>query len=221
LPYLQGLITSRNEKGKSIPPAQPTLLAGWAASTAQLVTALPPAQLFPLFDMWRLALLDPAVTIWLASGSLHINPLVVILKHTRELLADNDAAVVARNTILTALRLLANALGLDVLAHTLMADSAPVRATDVLVPGLLHADGAVRTAAASVAFNLAVAIQRSRVERVKAGRSDALRDTLDGEWEVEMLSAVVEAVQREESSEDVGKYPLSIYWVSAFLIFFY
>jgi hypothetical protein len=56
-------------------------------------------------------------------------------------------------------------------------------------------------------FNVAAALQRRRVDRVKAGRSDAVRDELDGEWEVELASAIVEAIQRELNSEDVGTLP--------------
>jgi hypothetical protein len=36
-----------------------------------------------------------------------------------------------------------------------------------------------------------------------------VKDNLDGDWEIELLSAVMEAIQRETKNEDVGKSHLS------------
>jgi desumoylating isopeptidase 1 len=81
---------------------------------------------------------------------------------------------------------------------------------DVLVPGLLSEDAAVRTSAASLAFNVAGWMQRGRVGREEGGGGEGVReDEEDGEWEVEMVSAVVEAIERETNSEDVGGWTLS------------
>lgn len=71
--------------------------------------------------------------------------------------------------------------------------------TDVLVTSLLHSDLNVRTAGASLVFNVAAWVQK--------GRSKADGDGVeDGDWEMELMSAVVEAIDREglEGSEDVG-----------------
>ena len=43
----------------------------------------------------------------------------------------------------------------------------------VVVRGLLHGDGAVRTAAASLVFNVAGYVQRGRVERVRGSFSSS------------------------------------------------
>jgi len=70
----------------------------------------------------------------------------------------------------------------------------------VVIPSLLHTDGAVRTAAAGLAFNVSAFLQKGRVKRVKGNATDVQEDE---DWEVEMVSAVVEALDRETTSEEV------------------
>lgn len=80
--------------------------------------------------------------------------------------------------------------------------------TSVLVPSLLHEDGAVRTAAASLAFNVAAFIQKGRVAKV---RGEIVAAFEDEDWEVEIVSAAIEALDRETASEDVGERPVWLY----------
>ena len=80
--------------------------------------------------------------------------------------------------------------------------------TGVLVPSLLHEDVQVRTAAASLAFNVAAVLQKPRVEAVRTGRRLDEPDDV-GDWEVEMVSAVVEALDREKDNEEVGEFVVS------------
>ena len=207
LPYLQGRAALISGKLKPAPGAPPDMLISWARSTATLSSALPIAQLFPLIDMWRLALLDPTVTTILSSLSPAHNPVFLLLERAQEALGEStpDGVTTIRNTVLTTLRMLSNALGVDTFARMLCsAPDARARMMDVLVPCLLHEDAAVRTAAASAAFNVAAFLQRGRVDQMRSGRSDAIGSELDGDWEVEMVSAVVEAIGRETKSEDVG-----------------
>lgn len=82
--------------------------------------------------------------------------------------------------------------------------------TSVLVQAILHEDKLVRVAAASVAFNVAAWVQRGRVARIQGGgnepNSGGMReDEEDVEWEVELVSAIVEALEREKESEEVGQ----------------
>ena len=89
---------------------------------------------------------------------------------------------------------------------------------EVLVPSLLHSDGLVRTAAASLAFDVSTVLQKSRVEAVKSGRGikpyRAAEDRV-ADWEVEMVSAVIEALDREKENEEVGKH----FFFSFFFLF--
>jgi hypothetical protein len=79
---------------------------------------------------------------------------------------------------------------------------------DVLVPSLLHSDGLVRTAAASLVFDVSTVLQKSRVEAVKSGQGikpyGAAEDGF-ADWEVEMVSAIIEALDREKENEEVGE----------------
>jgi len=75
--------------------------------------------------------------------------------------------------------------------------------TAVLVRSLLHEDASVRTAAASLVFNAAAFLQKGRVEIVRNGRGSEKKDIEDEDWEVETVSAVVEAIDREKINEDV------------------
>jgi len=83
----------------------------------------------------------------------------------------------------------------------------------VLVQTLLHSDCLVWVAAANLAFNVGAWVQKGQVARANGGE-DAGTDGIwaveeDGEWEVELVSAVTEALANEEDSEDAGEFFLS------------
>ena len=196
LPYLKSGPKSNASSG---------LLVQWARITETLTNALQPAEIFPLVDMWRLALLDPSVSSWCASLPISKNspdPLALFLAKAISALAVSNAS---RNYILTVLRMLSNAFTNPALILVLLSGQTRKDVTMLLVTTLLHGDAAVRTAAASLAFNVAAYLQKGRVDMVRSGNSggDGLQE--DGDWEVEMVSAVVEAVDREKGSEEVGK----------------
>ena len=64
-----------------------------------------------------------------------------------------------------------------------------------------------------MAFNLGAWVQRGRVARTKVGREEVVygiqANEEDGEWEVEHISAVVEALSGEEESDDAGELYVS------------
>ncbi|TRM64171.1 PPPDE putative peptidase domain-containing protein [Schizophyllum amplum] len=179
------------------PAAQPAALGAWTSATHALASALPAEALFPLADLWRLAVLDPAAGAWCASGiaSGASNPITILLRAYHR-----DTS--ARSLVLTVLRLLANSFAHATLARTLLSGAARTELTGVLVPALLHDHAGVRTAAASVAFNAAAALQKARVESVRLG-GGGYADGEDEDWEIEMVSAVIEALDKERASEDV------------------
>ncbi|KAL1745277.1 PPPDE putative peptidase domain-containing protein [Schizophyllum fasciatum] len=177
--------------------AQPTALSAWTSATNTLASILPAESLFPLADLWRLVILDPYAGTWCASAiaSHSADPITTLLRAHRK-----DPA--ARSLLLTTLRLLANAFAHRALARTLVTGATRGEFTAALVPALLHEHAGVRTAAASVAFNAAAALQRARVESVQSG-GGGYADGEDEDWEIEMVSAVVEALDKERASEDV------------------
>jgi hypothetical protein len=183
---------------KSKAPTSPAVVAAFGRTIAALVAGLPAASMFPLFDIWRLAIVEPAI------GQVTLTPLIKVLTLNIESVSSSPRA-----TLLTLLRLTTNALGTP-LSRSLLAleaQEARVVLTSVLVQTLLHQDRLVRVAAASLAFNVGAWVQRGRVARMKGEEEvDGIRESEeDGEWEVELVSAVAEALAGEEESEDAGE----------------
>lgn len=213
LPYLKARFPSPPPADtKTLPSATPGILTPWIQVTNALVLALPIESLFPLVDMWRLAFLDPTVGSWLAnlnSTNPGTDPITVFLPKTINAL-DNPSKG-SRNYVLTVIRMLCNAFSHTALSHQILSSSSMREkiTAEVLVPSLLHSDGLVRTAAASLAFDVSTVLQKSRVEAVKSGRGikpyRASEDRV-ADWEVEMVSAVIEALDREKENEEVGRY---------------
>ena len=212
LPYLKSCFPDKVAAGKK--PAIPTtaqILTGFSTTTKTLAAALSPAQLFPLVDMWRLAVVDDAAAAnWLAiPTSPNPDVLQLLLEKAFEILDAGDSShkSAGRNYILTVVRLLANGFAHAALARALLSRAALVgkraQVTRVVVATLLHEDAAVRTAAASLTFNVAAALQKSRVDRLRGGAA-LVGVEEDEEWEAELVSAVLEALSKEVQSEEVG-----------------
>ncbi|KAF8073399.1 hypothetical protein FPV67DRAFT_1650326, partial [Lyophyllum atratum] len=176
-PYLKARFSKTTTT--TLPSATPALLTSWSQATSALTTALPAASLFPLVDLWRLALLDPSVGTWSAPSS-PSDPIHLFID--KAIAALRDPAENPRNYLLTVLRLLSNAFATPALAQQLLLTTRE-KLGAVLVPSLLPC---------------------TRTRRVGGGNDTSKRDGLeDEEWEVEMVSAVVEALERETTSEDV------------------
>ncbi|KAH8114642.1 DUF862-domain-containing protein [Phellopilus nigrolimitatus] len=184
------------------------LCEDWAGVTSILMKALPQSQLFPLVDLWRVGLLDNSISSWCASASVNtnaVNPVLQLLDYAA------TSTSLPKPTLLTTLRLLSNSFENIALARTLLnaavsgSTSSPRQTlTLLLVPSLLHEDAGVRTAAASLAFNVAAHYQKPRVDALKNGRGgDRPNEEGEGDWEVEVVSAIVEALRMETASEDV------------------
>jgi len=145
---------------------------------AALAADLPTASVFPLFDIWRLAILEQS----------HRRP-------TRHFYATAFNNQRPRDAV--ASRLLLPPAG---------AQDARGAFTSVLVQTLLYQDRLVRVAAASLVFNVGSWVQMGQVAWTKGGREEAVcgfrMDEEDGEWEVELVNAIVEALTGEEESED-------------------
>ncbi|KAI0688322.1 DUF862-domain-containing protein [Cytidiella melzeri] len=180
------------------PPASSQLLSHWTETTRELCAVLPPTELFPLVDMWRLALLDGSVANYCTSSPRSTtDPVQLLLVQG---VANMGQAVPARNYTLTLLRMLSNVFSSPALASAMVKRRA---LTTILVNNLLHDDAVVRTAAASLGFNVAAFVQKERLEQVRQKYGPFAKSEEDGDWEVEIVSAVIEAIQNEKDSEEI------------------
>ncbi|KAF9525052.1 PPPDE putative peptidase domain-containing protein [Crepidotus variabilis] len=189
-----------------LPSAETDVLTSWTQATAIMSLALPIESLFPIADLWRLAFLDPAVCTWSATLTPNSPPSFDVINTLlpKAILALDSPAKGARNYILIVLRLLCNMFSNLTLAHKIIrAHTLRDQLTVLLIPSLLHNDAMVRTASASLAFNVAAVLQKDRVDGVRSGGIQLDNEEDLADWEVEVVTAVIEAVDREKESEEV------------------
>jgi len=112
---------------------------------------------------------------------------------------------------LTLLKCLSNAFGVPPLSRRLLAPG-PLREklTDFAISQLLEEENKVRTAAASLVFNIASCTQTQREEAGKAGPIPQFHTGPDAEWEIEVVSAVIEGIRREENEEILHRLVASL-----------
>ncbi|BEJ11187.1 hypothetical protein CspHIS471_0106090 [Cutaneotrichosporon sp. HIS471] len=189
-------------EGKAVSDvALPGLVDKWTAATTALLGSLKPAETFPLIDLWRVGLtntrLVSALVVRLGPNCTSAEPLVPILSLTSSQLASQGAAT-PRPLLLTTLRLSTNALAPLPLANLVLSGTLQEPLVSVLVESLLHTEVSVRKAAADVAVNAAAWRHRAAKESGQAAQEGP-----EPEWEVELLSALLESIGRE-ADPDVG-----------------
>jgi desumoylating isopeptidase 1 len=183
----------------------PSLLPQCIGATQTATQQLAASDLFPLADFWRVALLDSKVTSPLLSSR---EPFDSLLTKLLQVFDDPTSSPSnPRNFIVTVLRMLSNVFSSLPMATYVLSTNLRDPVTRTLVQSLLHPDAAVRTAAAGLAFNIAAFYQGPLMEYHRNGlRGSAAPDeNVDGDWQVELVSALVEALRNEVQSEEVGK----------------
>jgi hypothetical protein len=191
-PFLKRRFPPGKSNNPSVPFSQ-AYAVKWTQMTESLLEILPPSEIFPLIDLWRLAILDSNV-------SSTIGPTIVQAIETRFIPAISSEA--PKPLLLTTLRLEANTF-----ARPTFRSSAS--AVSILVAGLLHTDVSVRTAAASLAFNVsmrrAAPFVSSRLGAPYNWAEVERRAKIDAENEqdAELVCGLLEAIERE-NAEEVG-----------------
>ncbi|KAF8737126.1 hypothetical protein AX14_013405 [Amanita brunnescens Koide BX004] len=199
-PYFRARLTTGGKLQGQFPSATSAMLSSWSQASRKLIDALPTESLFPMIDLWRLLVLDPAAETWMASQpNFDQHPLSLLLAGI-----DNTIASTSRNYILTALRLFANVFASPLIALKLVLGPQRQKLTAFIIQTLLHDDVMVKNASASLIFNYSAALQRNRVESTigTTMQSKSIQIDEDEDWEVEIVSAIIEALKREEESED-------------------
>ena len=152
-------------------------------------------------DLWRLALIDQSVGTWCAAQA--SDPISLLLG----IALKPDPP---RNYLLLTLRLIMNVFATPAFARMMMSSGVNGKRNEVtllMVSSLLHPDAQVRTGAASLAFNIAAYVQRGRQEQIRARRGYvAPVGGADADWEIEVVSAVLQAIKDETQSEDIGEF---------------
>lgn len=226
IPFLRSRFDPKLKTGTPSDTATSNVCTKWRTVTEALLQILPIDQLFPLIDLWRLGLLDKPISLWCAASNLETsnNPVSQIMDHINA-----SVSSLPKATALTTLRMLANAFANEAVARTLLETTAiqsphPQRQifTSILVATLLHSDVAVRTAASSLAFNVAAYYQRPRLEHVKSNKRGAeIIEEAEIDWNVELVSAVIEALKNETASEEVGEWFVPFTYCESLLTSFY
>ncbi|KLO17281.1 DUF862-domain-containing protein [Schizopora paradoxa] len=208
IPYLKNKADEREGKGKGVNTSisSGAVCEAWRIASKDLIDNLQVKDIFPLADLLRLTLLDNPVAQWCsttaaASGT---SPPHAILERVASALRNEQQ--IPKPVLLTTLRMAANMFTQTVLARTILvtrSNGHHTSLTTLAISCLLHDDSLVRTAAASLVFNMAAFYQAPRMEALRSGRRGEAEEEGDGEWEVELLSAVLEAIKMEESNEDV------------------
>jgi desumoylating isopeptidase 1 len=204
LPFLKLQILPSGKSAVKPLSALAPMLTEWTEASKTLISTLPTEQLFPLVDLWRIGLLSPTVGIWV-SGQ-HASTPDITSTFIHDFLKKAELKPLPRSFILTLLKFFSNAFSVSPLSQRLLAPG-PLREklTDLAISQLLEEENQIRATAASLVFNIASCTQTQRAE---TGRSHSIRrfhEGLDAEWEIEVVSAVIEGIRREEN-EEIRKY---------------
>ena len=170
--------------------------SGFVKASDTILATATPQDLFPIVDLWRLALLVDGFATWCALNSAGLSNLIDRVAGQMQQLG----AASPKPLSLTSLRLLSNiSANSALLRQVVYGRERRSSFTQVAVAGLLHEDTNVRTAASTLVFNVSAYLQRSR--RQAPSQPDPVED---GDWEVEVLTAVIETLSRE-SEGGIGK----------------
>ncbi|SGY79121.1 BQ5605_C008g05049 [Microbotryum silenes-dioicae] len=171
-----------------VAPTTPLPADAWIPATEKALEALAPQEWFPLLDTYRIAL---ARDISRLSASTAFTSLIPrLLERTCTDLESSEKAL-----ILTLVRLVSNMLPSPTLVNLLLERSSFDTVTRIIVRALLDPDQSVRSAGSGLAWSI---ISRVYDRRVGLASIDA-----DEEWQVEMASALFEALSKEEESVEV------------------
>lgn len=183
------------------------MLTEWTDASKILISTLPTAQLFPVVDLWRIGFLSTTVGTWVSEE--HASAPGATGSIISEFLIKEEFKPLPRSFVLTLLKCFSNAFGTPALSQQLLAPGLlREKLTDLAISQLLEEDNQIRTTAASLVFNIASTIQAQREGVGKNNLVPQTRAGVDAEWEIEVVSAVIEGIRREES-EEIREFPVS------------
>ncbi|GAA6007584.1 hypothetical protein JCM10207_006394 [Rhodosporidiobolus poonsookiae] len=194
-------------------PFPSDLLTPWLSSTLAALSTLPSSPSsaplkFPIVDLIRLALARDLSRLAAQPAFVAFLPTLVA-----RLASDLDTDAPPRAYLLTALRVVSNALPSPVLAARLLAPDALPALTRLVLRALLDPeDEKLRAAGAGLAWSVVARVYAARtgLDGAAVGVEEGKEHALGGEsesggeeWEAEVASAVVEALGKETQSVEV------------------
>lgn len=164
----------------------------WSSATMNALENLPYTEWFPVLDLWRVGIaLHP---IELAESFSNLLPKILNEKYLLK-----DFKIESKALLITSIRLLSNALALPNLAKGLLnGNTLRPNVTKLVIKALLDQDKSVRSAGAGLVWSITGRFWNER----NRGTSTGI-ESVDEEWEVEIGSAVLEAIGREVESSEV------------------
>ncbi|KAG0201185.1 hypothetical protein BGX28_005932 [Mortierella sp. GBA30] len=180
--------------------------ATWKPLLGRIVGMLPYENQFPLLDVMRMLILHSKVAEVYAKDGNHtiINMFKVVADKGIE--GSKPAALMT-------LRLACNAFGNTLLGTYVLSSAARDATKQLLVTTLLSPVDQQRQTAASLAFDIGVKIAESRSEltdTAKPSLSGGPLKDLEEDWNMECLSAIAEAVAKENSEEIIHRLVASV-----------
>ncbi|RCH83412.1 hypothetical protein CU098_006071, partial [Rhizopus stolonifer] len=172
-------------------------MPSWTVFVDNLVGTLPVEQLFPLFDIIRSLLLNQAVSdFYVHDPTPLVNIINLVHRHP------------AKATWLMILRIACNIFSNPTLSTTHftsnLAASHRSQLTQLVITSLLAEDGQIRQAAASLAYNCSTIIATER-QKKEEGTFVGMAEQEDDDWQVELSSAMVDALTKEIDEEIVHR----------------
>ncbi|KAI9026470.1 PPPDE putative peptidase domain-containing protein [Phycomyces nitens] len=175
------------------------VLSDWKSTVETLLDRLPINQVFPVLDISRCLMVLPNVISFYESDC---SQLVRILDMGYQ--QEN----VPKATLLMILRLASNLFASHTLVTSQFTSHLPSShrgsLTQLLIATLLSQDNLVRQTAASLAFNCSTVIATQRLQKEENdGEPTGTADQEDDDWQVEIVSALTDALSKESDEEIV------------------
>ncbi|KAI8987973.1 PPPDE putative peptidase domain-containing protein [Mycotypha africana] len=186
----------------------------WTSFVEHLLCNLALDKLFPLLDIYRSVLVNRAVSELYVKERKNKTLLTdMILLRIFELVSSTSSATTKEGTLskatwLMILRVACNTFANPKLSTTHFTSKLPAshrnETTQMVVTSLLAEDAQVRQAAASLAYNCSTVIALERLKK-EEGSFTGMAEQEDDEWEVELCSAIIDALMKESDEEIIHR----------------
>ncbi|KAF9283536.1 hypothetical protein BGZ68_005277 [Mortierella alpina] len=199
----------KRQAAKTNQSPEPTLGelgATWKPLLGRLAGLLPYENQFPLLDIMRMLILHPKIAeVYAKDGNL-----TLVNMFTTVADKGNDGS---KPAALMTLRLACNTFGTPLLGTYVLSSAAREATKQLLVTTLLSPVDQQRQTAASLAFDIGVKIAQSRSELTDTATPSLsggpLKD-LEEDWNMECLSAISAAIEKEDSEEIIHRLVASV-----------